>query len=310
MQIPDINIITPIKADNQNKADSPNQSRIGQRLPTEVLSKNIAIENAQDALLTSKGLPQEEKYLQILQCFQNTDYDKLLGNNEFPQEFMSLFNDIIPSWPGFLGSNGAELIVRFLNSLGIHYEQRLAKVLNSPGEKESEIAGLKQTMKAQVLELLKNTSGQKGNLLHLLNKITGQQLWHDSGVNDKGYILLEIPIKGEQKIRPAKIAIQGGRKGNKLDAQHCRVAIQTETANLGKIGVDAFFFTGKLSLNFLTEDPERLSGLVNEILGELKERLNLLGMNVASVNTKKITEDEEFQMFVQGEGQNGVDVFV
>jgi len=55
------------------------------------------------------------------------------------------------------------------------------------------------------------------------------------------YMLAEIPIRQGQEVKSIKLAIQGSRKNGKLDPNHCRIALQTETPNLGLIGIDLSF---------------------------------------------------------------------
>ena len=120
-------------------------------------------------------------------------------------------------------------------------------------------------------------------------------------------MLAEIPIRHGQEVKSIKLAIQGSRKNGKLDPNHCRIALQTETPNLGPIGIDAFFSMNQLSLSLLTKNPDTLSVLVDGLMAEVKRNFQMIGVNLTSIHLKPL-DNAEFHTLLKGEAKNGVDV--
>ncbi|EGW38134.1 hypothetical protein [Desulfosporosinus sp. OT] len=210
--------------------------------------------------------------------------------------------------------NGAEKFVECLRKLGLNYEQRLQQMLKLDSQaKEVEKNSLKETFKFKLLEAIQHQEGQglhdpDGPLAHLLQKITGQQLWFKTGVLDNAFMLLHIPLLNQGQPVPVRIAIESARKGSKMDEQHCRVAIQIETEQLGDIGIDAFFDQDSLTFRVLTRNLPFLPQLIEAVIPETRAEFSKLGFNVAKVETGDLDQNIEFQNFLRGIRRSGVDV--
>ncbi|WP_088228266.1 hypothetical protein [Desulfosporosinus sp. FKB] len=263
--------------------------------------------NTLNTVLANRGLPNNELFVYLLNDAQTASYPEILKNSDLPEELVQKFNDLIPSLKGLSTQETAEQLKSFLKQLGINYEHRLFDILiKGQGGDSEELTQLKDTLKAQLLSLT-NTHSSSSVINQLLDKITGQQLWHDTGVDGNGYMLAEIPIRQDQKIKSIKLAIQGSRKNGKLDPNHCRIALQTETPNLGPIGIDAFFSTNQLSLSLLTKNPDTLSVLIDGLMAEVKRDFQRIGVSLTSIHLKPL-DNSGFHTLLRGEAKNGVDV--
>ena len=217
----------------------------------------------------------------------------------------------IPEWNSLSEENGAGKIVECLRKLGLNYEQRIQQMLklDSP-DKETEKDAIKDTLKYKLLEAIGKQEGHdsKGNLTSLLQKITGQQLWFKTGALDSAFMLLHLPLLNQGQLVPTQIAIESARKGTKMDEQHCRVAIQIETQQLGDIGIDAFFDQDSLTFRILTRNLPFLSQLLEEVMPETRAEFSKLGFTIAKVETGDLDQNIEFQNFLRGIRRSGVDV--
>ncbi|MGC7871348.1 hypothetical protein ACPUYX_07425 [Desulfosporosinus sp. SYSU MS00001] len=263
--------------------------------------------NTSNMVLANRGLPNNELFAYLLNDAQTASYPEILRNSDLPEELVQKFNDLIPSLKGLSTQETAEQLKSFLKQLGINYEHRLfGSLIKGQGGDSEELTQLKDTLKAQLLSLT-NTHSSSSVINQLLDKITGQQLWHDTGVDGNGYMLAEIPIRQDQKIKSIKLAIQGSRKNGKLDPNHCRIALQTETPNLGPIGIDAFFSMNQLSLSLLTKNSDTLSVLMDGLMAEVKRDFHRIGVSLTSIHLKPL-DNSEFHTLLKGEAKNGVDV--
>ncbi|WP_425801389.1 hypothetical protein ACHOLT_13155 [Desulfitobacterium sp. Sab5] len=234
--------------------------------------------------------------------------------SELPlQSLAEKLSAIIPSWSDLNGENGLPQIRNFLNHLGIGYERNLAEFLLSKNSPETELANLKDTVKAQLLEVL---SGKGSNdldnsvsskFLGLLEKITGQQLYLSNLT--PSYIYLSLPLKGNYNLTEVKIALQGDRRKKTLDSSHCRIGVCLETPALGEVGVDAYLCENSLSLRVLTTYPQELKLLLRELKAETVARFADLGLRLTGLDVVQLETNSEFKNFVSGEPQQGVDIY-
>ena len=168
------------------------------------------------------------------------------------------------------------------------------------------------TLKPLILQMLQNPSLLATQHLkdfeEILNQLTGQQLWLRTGDQEKAYVLLHIPIRDNGNMLLANVAIESTRKGNKMDTDHCHLALQMETPLLGEVGVDLWFFEDNLSLRVLIDQPERLTSLLEQILPLTKESFLQIGFNLRSVEIGDLTIDQEFKRFILGQRKKGVDL--
>lgn len=265
--------------------------------------------------LTERGLPINQEIMTILKTFSTANTSSLAGNIQgtMSDEFIMNLHKSIPEWDGLSEENGAEQLVECLRKLGLNYEQRIQQMqkLDSP-DKETEMSSLKDTLKYKLLEAIQDQEGQHnydsdGPLAHLLQKITGQQLWFKTGAQDNAFMLLQLPLLNQGQLVPVQIAIESARKGLKMDEQHCRVAIQMETLQLGDIGIDAFFDQDSLTFRVLSRDLQ-LSQLLEEVMPQTKLEFAKLGFNLTKVETGDLDKNIEFQNFLRGFRRSGVDV--
>ena len=269
--------------------------------------------------LAERGLPINQDIITILKTFPTVNIE-LLGTllekiqGTMTDEFIVNLRKTIPKWDGLSEENGAEKLVECLRKLGLNYEQRIQQMLklDSPA-KEVEKNSLKDTFKFRLLEAIQNQEGQNlydsdGPLARLLQKITGQQLWFKTGAQDNAFMLLHLPLFNQEQLVPVQIAIESARKGPKMDEQHCRVAIQIETQQLGDVGIDAFFDQDSLTFRVLTRNLPFLSQLLEQVMPETKVEFSKLGFNIAKVETGDLDQNMEFQNFLRGIRRSGVDV--
>lgn len=269
--------------------------------------------------LTERGLPINQDIITLLKAFPTANTEQLgtlLENIQgtMTDEFIVNLRKSIPKWEGLSEETGAEELVECLRKLGLNYEQRIQQMmkLDSPA-KEVEKNSLKDTFKFALLEAIQNQEGQDlydpdGPLALLLQKITGQQLWFKTGALDNAFMLLHLPLLNQGQLVPVQIAIESARKGPKMDDQHCRVAIQIETQQLGDIGIDAFFDQDSLTFRVLTRNLPFLPQLLEEVMPETRAEFSKLGFNLAKVETGDLDQNIEFQNFLRGIRRSGVDV--
>ncbi|MFZ3132130.1 MAG: hypothetical protein WA125_13825 [Desulfosporosinus sp.] len=269
--------------------------------------------------LTERGLPLNQEIITLLKTFPTANTGRLgvlltsLQGTPLDGLIVNL-RKTIPEWDGLSEENGAEKLVEYLKKLGLNYERRIQQMLKlDPLAKEVEINSLKDTFKFALLKADQNQEGQglydpEGPLLNLLQKITGQQLWFKTGALDNAFMLLHLPLINQGQFVPVQIAIESARKGPKMDEQHCRVAIQIETQQLGDIGIDAFFDQDSLTFRVLTRDLPFLPQLLEEVMPETRAKFSKLGFIVTKVETGDLDRNIEFQNFLLGIRRSGVDV--
>ena len=263
--------------------------------------------NTLNMVLANRGLSNNELFAYLLKDAQAALYTEILKNPDLPAELLQKFDDIIPSFKGLSNQEIAGQLISFLKQLGIDYEHRLSDIfIKGKGGDSEAIDQLKDTIKAQMLSL-KDTNPSSSVITQFLDKITGQQLWHNTGVDGKGYMLTEIPFRLDQEVKSIKLAIQGSSKNGKIDPKHCRIALETETPSLGQIGIDAFFSMNQLSLSLLTKNPDDLSVLLDDLMDEVKGNFQMIGVNLTSIHVKPL-DNLEFHTLLKGEAKNGVDV--
>lgn len=253
----------------------------------------------------------------VLQNSQKLDWIELLKNPTLTQgtpesSILGKIFNLLPLWCELSGENGRLQLVNFLRKLGIDYERRLAGLSHLDNNaQEEEIAQLKNTIKGNLMELIRRTDSQLPNpqLQGLLDKITGQQLGLLSGLMVNSYIRLSLPLQTNNQVQEVKIALQSDPQKNKLDALHCRIGVSLETLALGEIGVDAYLFNHSISLRILTMMPLQLSLLLDEIQQETITRFSKLGLRLTGVDVAPLDSHTDFKSFVSGEPQQGVDTY-
>jgi len=218
----------------------------------------------------------------------------------------------LPVWSLMDSTDSGGLdILNFWRCLGIEHESKLRAVRCDSEKRMSGEGILRDSSKAQVLaELGKSrvSATQRQALESLLDHITTQQLWFMPGDRGNGYLLWQLPLEHQGKMFEARIAIEAKRSGGRLDARHCRIALLTDTAHLGRIGVDCWFGENIVFVKLLSDRPDKLEGLVDQVLGATQERLAGLGLRLAWVGSRELEGEMEFWRFIRGRRRSGVDI--
>lgn len=268
--------------------------------------------------LIERGLPINQEIITLLKTFpaantgilstlltslQGTPLDGLMMN----------LRKSIPNWESLSEETGVEKLVECLRKLGLNYEQCIQHMMTlDPQAKETEKNSLQDTFKFALLAALQNPEGldyaSEETLTNLLQKLTGQQLWFKTGALNNAYLLLHLPLLYQEQFVPVQVAIESARKGGKMDEHHCRVGIQLETEQLGQVGIDAFFSEDSLTFRVLTNDPQVLSGLLEEALPDTKIQFAKLGFKLTKIGIGELDQNVEFQNFLQGSRRSGVDI--
>ena len=287
------------------------------REPLMLKQGDIPIVPLQFKQLAERGLPNNQEIISLLKSFptantgilstiltslQGTPLDGLLMK----------FRNLIPQWEGLSEETGAEKLVECLRKLGLNYEQRILQMMNLDYQSlETEKNSLKETFKFVLLDALRKQDGlddSDGTLVNLLQKLTGQQLWFKTGALENAYLLLHLPLLNQEQLMSVQIAIEGARKGGKMDEQHCRVGIQMETEQLGRVGIDAYFYEDTLTFRVLTNDLQFLPHLLEEVLPETRTQFSKLGFKLTNIETGDLAQNIEFQNFLRGSRRSGVDI--
>ncbi len=251
--------------------------------------------------------------VEFVLLLQNLSQESLSSLTNHQRETINQILQVIPQWANISGADGVQQILQLLKAFGIDYEARLKQLLKAKGENQGKgLQELFSTLKPLILQMLQNPSLLATQHLkdfeEILNQLTGQQLWLRTGDQEKAYVLLHIPIRDNGNMLLAKVAIESTRKGNKMDTDHCHLALQMETPLLGEVGVDLWFFEDNLSLRVLIDQPERLTSLLEQILPLTKESFLQIGFNLRSVEIGDLTIDQEFKRFILGQRKKGVDL--
>ncbi|MDR3270125.1 MAG: hypothetical protein LBT32_01235 [Peptococcaceae bacterium] len=172
---------------------------------------------------------------------------------------------------------------------------------------------LSQTLKGALLKELTlvhpRQAAQHQVLNQVLDHITSQQLWLQSGADDNAFFLLYLPLKYPNgDVNEVRIAAEAKRKGAKIDYQHCRVAFLTHTEQLGDVGVDVWLGSEGVDMRLLSDQPEEVRSLMEALWPETRERISHQGWQVRSVEVSRLDLNTEFLRFVQGAKRSGVDL--
>ncbi len=244
--------------------------------------------------LLERGLTKDANIVEIINDFKlDKQKFELLLQNLTQENFLSLTGEqrqkieaiirAIPEWAGIGEEKGANQILEIFKTLGLDYEARLKQIMKLKGEnKSNQLQELLSTLKPLLIQYLHNhKAALSPELLNsfeeILNQLTGQQLWLRTGDQDNAYVILNIPLRENEQVFSAKVAIESSRKRNTMDIEHCHLALQMETPVLGEVGVDLWFYENNLSLKVLTTRPEQTASLVEQILPLTKERFFRIG---------------------------------
>jgi hypothetical protein len=293
--------------------------------PLEISNTNI--EDKAQVILLERGLPKDANINKILNDFiynkqkyelflQKLSQEGISGLTQDQRQTIETVLQAIPQWSDFSGEKSVKQILDFFKVLGIDYEARLKEIMKLAGEnKSNRLQELLSTLKPLLINYLHNHKGALSPeylnyLEEILNQLTGQQLWLRTGDQENAFVLLNIPLRENDHLFSAKVAIESSRKRNIMDIEHCHLALQMETKVLGEVGVDLWFYENNLSLRLLTIQPDLMVPLVEQILPITKERFSKIGFNLVAVDIENIHNDQEFTSFISGKRKKGVDLII
>ena len=222
----------------------------------------------------------------------------------------SFVNNTVPQWSS-LSKDGFMQLFLLFRGLGLDYERRLKNLDSSKDPEKSNLqAELKRSLKGILLSLLTRGGGngdEKSLATNLLDRLTGQQILLQGGNSEAPFYLMEIPLQSEGELYNQTLAIKASRKGNKLDLDHCRLALRAETPTLGELGLEGWIYEAQLTLKVFSDNPERLQSLVEENFAHTREIFNQMGMSLHPITVGPLETADEFHRFLKGELREGVD---
>jgi len=162
------------------------------------------------------------------------------------------------------------------------------------------------TLKSKLIRLLEATgqnlaTSERGMARALLDDITAQQLWLQSGIRKNAFVLMNMLLQDQDELYQARIAIESARKGSRMDPRHCRIAVQVDTYHLGTVGADVWLYEDRIHLCLLSDDPEGMTEMIQPELPFAQEHFRALGMVLASITTKDFVDMPRFRTFLAGE---------
>jgi len=279
-----------------------------------ILAQKIGKENF--SLLLSRGLPfipEIALYLNKFRNFENNSIQSIIkgfesaNSDEADNKILLFLKDIIPK----LDKNGqnelSKNIMNYFKKSGISYEH---KVFNAILNLDSKLASeeVESSLKGQLLNSLNTKEAKNNFLVDLLEQITGQQLWIQTGAKENACFLLHIPVQFDSEIYETIIAGESSRKQGKVDLNHCHLAIQVETLILGKIGVELCIHEKDVMLFVLYDEIEAIKEYINSLFEETKDRFDTLGLSIKYITVKPLSGNKQFQKLIHGDFSNKVDV--
>ncbi len=247
------------------------------------------------------GFKESAKVLSILQALTLA-----ASQNPKLQNLVDMLKQIIPQWAD-LNAQNYHPLQKYFHHLGLEYERFIADMLKKDGFAPThEQLGLK----ALLLKLLAedDLKPRDRELIKLmLDEITGQQLWAQSGDKRNAYFLLHFLLQAYDQQYNCVLAFEGARKGQKTDINHSHIALQVDTPSLAQIGADIQLFDDKLQLVLLHDHPYLLGPLVELAQDELKANLAGHGIQLEQVALKAFQDFPQFARFISG-NYAGVDV--
>lgn len=266
--------------------------------------------------LLNRGFPLDPEISKQLQKFINstpTSWLALLkAKNPLFGELIARLWAMIPRLAGLAESAGYGEgfdLESYYHFLGLGYERLLREKYQS---KQREMD--QSSLKALLLQILSGkgevslSPDEREAVKNMLDDLTGQQLWIQTGSKENAYCLLHFPFQDNGIIYYCKVAAESSRKGRKLDLDHCHLALQAETPNLGLIGADLIIHEQDIRLTILHDEIEELSPLIQELSKSAEEGLAQLGYHLLAVAERKFEDLPQFTAFLAGQQFSGVDV--
>ncbi|NLP43271.1 MAG: hypothetical protein GX351_01460 [Peptococcaceae bacterium] len=272
----------------------------------------LSIQTKLDSFL-SRGLNNSTEISKYLIDFinQTTSLNNILNSrNSQLSSLISLLWAIIPKWSE-VRKNGNNFLEDFYKKLGLELEKSIYEYIFQSRTRNSFTS---DSVKLQLLYLLaqKQSSldqAENDMLAKLLNEITGQQLWIQSGDKENAYILLHLPLQDNGILYNCKIAIEGKRKGQKIDVDFSHIALEIETENLGVIGVDLLIYRDSVNVKLLNDKlNDRLINNFDSLKYKVEESFKKLGYNLKHFTIDSFNSFTQFEKFISGNSMLGVDI--
>lgn len=278
-----------------------------------ISGKITGLTNEQLIFLLNRGLGLDPKMFSLMKQFtQSTDtalMSILISKSTFLESLVKYFWKNIPQWSQ-TNAQTYNNLVKYYYMLGLEHERDIYQLYKKdPPQKKTEQLSAKE----QILILLKENTGRipsplKDSLQLLLDRITAQQMWIQTGARDNAYVLMHLPIQQDGMLYQCQIAVESSRKGNKIDIDYCHIALQVETQNLGKVGADLRLFEQKLQICLLSDNPDQLHSLVENMFHSTKEKFTSLAITLEHIMIKSYEEYPQFTDFINGQCVSGVDI--
>ncbi|NLI93640.1 MAG: hypothetical protein GX434_16045 [Peptococcaceae bacterium] len=233
----------------------------------------------------------------------------LKSKNPQIRNLVSLLSDILPDWSKLDGKNYTQLL-KYFSALGLDDEKDLYARFSS---KNTDLDSNLQSVKANILKIIQDQDNklskeEKSSLEAILDEITGQQLWIQSGIKKNAYSLLHLILQDQGRFYNCEIAVESARKGKRMDPEHSHIALQVETPNLGKVGADIMIYENKMQLCILHDEIDVLKPVIQEVQQDVFNNLNALGLQIERVSIKSFKDFPYFQEFLSGKHQSEVDI--
>lgn len=273
---------------------------------------NTKINKEQLIILMNRGFNVDKEISDYLVKFANNNLSTILFlikmKNPQLNQLTSLLLKIIPKWSEINKSN-TNIILEYYKGLGIDLEKTLYE---SYFQEHKDISINSLSIKIQLLKVLSDNNSISDNdkaiLNQLLEEITGQQLWFQSGVKKDAYYLLHFPLQDNELFYNCKMAIESNRKGQKIDMEHCHIALQVETKYLGIIGADLMIYEDSISISIINNNIEELTPLIQNLYDETENSFASLGLKLKNISLKTHEDFPQFSKFISGNQICGVDL--
>ncbi|UWG95624.1 hypothetical protein LPY66_11925 [Dehalobacter sp. DCM] len=266
--------------------------------------------------ILNRGIPINQETTTLLAKYVNdyhgSELKTILTNTTAEiKPLISFLLKAIPEWSTLNGKQ-FEAILTYLKKLGLEHESQLVYQMKAADSHQgSEPKEMSPSVKSMLLSLL--TDGSLGGdnakaAANLLDNITGQQLWIQSGQNDAAYFLLQLPLRDNDSVRYCHVAVESSRKGLKADASHCHIALQVETENLNVIGADINLYNSHLSICLISDGEVDLASLIDGFSENIKQNFSDIGLSIDKIICKTYEECPQFTSFISGQNRVGVDI--
>jgi hypothetical protein len=215
----------------------------------------------------------------------------------------------IPKWSEISGLR-IDSIEKYYNVLGLNYERTIYESYkHKKGKQKSALLSIKYL----ILEIISNhrdslTSEDKAIINQMLDEIIGQQLWIQTGNEKNAYCLMRFPLQDNGFIYNCIIAIESSRKGEKIDINHCHLALQMETQNIGIIGADLIIHENNINICILNDNVSGLGPIVRKFYEDLEKKFAHLGLTLQKFTLKTFEDYPQFSGFIMGKHMSGVDI--